>query len=262
MTQIIDCSDLSLIRQGKHLLKNLNWTLERGQNWAILGLNGAGKSSLLRVLTGEFWPSQGKIAVLGHHFGQTDMTQLRQKIGMVSSFIAERLPYDMLAEQVVLTGLYKSSILYRQYGQEELQEAYDLLHDLKAQQLIGRRYRNLSQGEKQILLVARSLMANPELLILDEATSGLDLLAREKLLDQLDQISKRPNAPTLLYVTHHAEEITQTVSHLLLLKEGQIVAQGPKEDIFQPEILQSFYGQPVSLHPLGKDRLFIQPRLD
>ncbi|MGT2666700.1 ABC transporter ATP-binding protein [Streptococcus rifensis] len=262
MTNLIHFKDVNLIRQGKVLLENLNWEVHQDEHWAILGLNGAGKSSLLRILTGEFWPSSGTVTVLGHRFGKTDMSQLRQKIGIVSSFIAERLPNDMLAEQIVLTGNYKSSILYKAFDQAELDQAKAMLRQLKAGHLIGRRYSSLSQGEKQIVLVARSLMASPELLILDEATSGLDLLARETLLSQLNQIITLAHAPLLLYVTHHAEEITSSFSHVLLLKEGKIVAQGPKKAIFQVEQLHDFYDQPVTLHPLGQERLFIQPKLD
>lgn len=262
MVKLISFEQVTLIRQGKTLLKDLNWQVETGQHWAILGLNGAGKSTLLRLLTGEFWPSKGQVAVLGHHFGHTDMTQLRQKIGIVSSFIAERLPSDMLAEQIVLTGKYKSSILYKAYGEAELEEARQMLALLRAEELIGRRYLSLSQGEKQILLVARSLMEEPQLLILDEATAGLDLLAREKLLQQLAEIANLPQAPLMLYVTHHAEEITANISHVMLLKQGQILAQGPKELILDAELLKAFYDQPVKLLELGQDRLFIQPLLD
>ncbi|MET3557946.1 iron complex transport system ATP-binding protein [Streptococcus rupicaprae] len=261
MDSIILCQAVSLKKQGKYLLKTLDWEVKPGQHWAILGLNGAGKSSLLRMLTGEFWPSQGTITVLGHRFGKTDMTSLRQKIGLVSSFIAERIPSDMLAEQVVLTGKYKSSILYKAYDQAELDQACDMLTFLKASHLIGRHYKSLSQGEKQILLVARSLMEKPQLLILDEATSGLDLLARETFLSQIEQIAKLPQAPTILYVTHHAEEITASISHILLLKKGEIVAQGAKELVFQEKILRDFYEQAVQLIGIGQERLFIQPLL-
>lgn len=262
MANLISFEAVNLSRQGRPLLKNLNWQVKDGEHWAILGLNGAGKSTLLRMLTGEFWPSTGRVEVLGHVFGQTDMTRLRQKIGMVSSFIAERLPSDMTAEQVVLTGKYKSSILYKAYSQAELDEAKQMLEQLRAGHLIGRRYVSLSQGEKQILLVARSLMEEPQLLILDEATSGLDLLAREKLLRQLTEIAQLPKAPTTLYVTHHAEEITANISHVMLLKDGQILAQGLKADMLESSRLKTFYDQPVQLLELGQERIFIQPILD
>ena len=176
---LIRLENVSLARQGKTLLSDLNWTVEKGQTWAILGLNGAGKSTLLRLLTAEFFPSEGKAEILGYTFGNGDITGLRQHIGIVSSFITERLPQHMTAEKIVLTGKYKSSILYKAYGDKELQEAKDMLTSLGAGDLIGRKYRGLSQGEKQICLIARSLMEDPDIIILDEATVGLDLFARE-----------------------------------------------------------------------------------
>lgn len=256
---IIQLKNLSLSRQGKTLLSNLNWTVEKGQTWAILGLNGAGKSTLLRLLMAEFFPSEGEAQVLGYTFGQGDITGLRQHIGIVSSFITERLPQHMTTEKIVLTGKYKSSILYKAYTEQDLQEAKDMLEGLGAGDLIGRQYHSLSQGEKQICLIARSLMEDPDIIILDEATVGLDLFAREKLLRQIDRITDLPHAPLVLYVTHHAEEITEKMDHILLLREGCIVAQGPKEDIVRPEVLADFYQNPVQIIPIDNHRFYINP---
>lgn len=258
---ILSMQQLSYRKQGKTILDNLSWEYKKGEQWAILGLNGAGKSTLLRIITAEFWKSSGELSVLGVHFGTGNIPSLRKKIGIVSSFLMERFPNDLSAEQIVLTGKYKSSILYQEYSQDEEQEALDMLHSIKASHLIGRTYASLSQGERQLLLIARSLMAEPELLIFDEATVGLDLLSRERLLTHIDYICHLPKAPAIIYVTHHAEEITHSITHVLLLKEGKIIAQGPKETILSPDILQTFYHQPVELIPLGEDRLFIKPRL-
>jgi len=217
---LIRLENVSLARQGKTLLSDLNWTVEKGQTWAILGLNGAGKSTLLRCL-----------------------------------------PKHMTAEKIVLTGKYKSSILYKAYGDKELQEAKDMLTSLGAGDLIGRKYHGLSQGEKQICLIARSLMEDPDIIILDEATVGLDLFAREKLLRQIDRITSLPHAPLVLYVTHHAEEITEKMDHILLLRQGRIVAQGPKNDIITPEVLADFYQNPVQIIPIDDHRFYINPLL-
>jgi len=217
---LIRLENVSLARQGKTLLSDLNWTVEKGQTWAILGLNGAGKSTLL-----------------------------------------QRLPKHMTAEKIVLTGKYKSSILYKAYGDKELQEAKDMLTSLGAGDLIGRKYHGLSQGEKQICLIARSLMEDPDIIILDEATVGLDLFAREKLLRQIDRITSLPHAPLVLYVTHHAEEITEKMDHILLLRQGRIVAQGPKNDIITPEVLADFYQNPVQIIPIDNHRFYINPLL-
>lgn len=258
---IISMKNVHYKRQGKTILEDINWEFKQGERWAILGLNGAGKSTLLRILMAEFWKTSGDLTVLGVEFGKGDIPSLRTKIGVVGSFLAERFPIDLTAEQIVLTGKYKSSILYREYGQAELDEAIDRLKTIKAEHLIGRTYASLSQGERQLLLIARSLMEEPAILILDEATVGLDLLARERLLHHIDHICQLPTAPVIIYVTHHAEEITDNFTHVLLLKDGMVLAQGPKEDILTPELLSDFYGNQVELIDLGEGRLFIKPIL-
>ena len=255
----LSLTNVSLERQNKKLLNNVTWQVNKGEHWAILGLNGSGKTSLLKLITAEYWTSQGSVEVLGNQFGGTDISNMRTKIGIVGSFIAERLSPHMLAEKIVLTGKYKSSILYTEYGEKELEEARQMLISIGGEHLLGRIYASLSQGEKQLLLIARSLMESPEILILDEATSGLDLFAREKLLRQIEQITNLPKAPTILYVTHHAEEITRSFTHVLLLKKGNIIAQGPKEQVLTEDILSNFYDQTVSIVPLGDDRIYIKP---
>lgn len=255
----LSLTNVSLERQNKKLLNNVTWQVNKGEHWAILGLNGSGKTSLLKLITAEYWTSQGSVEVLGNKFGGTDISNMRTKIGIVGSFIAERLSPHMLAEKIVLTGKYKSSILYTEYGEKELEEARQMLISIGGEHLLGRIYASLSQGEKQLLLIARSLMESPEILILDEATSGLDLFAREKLLRQIEQITNLPKAPTILYVTHHAEEITRSFTHVLLLKKGQIIAKGPKNEVLTETILSDFYDQKVSIVPIGDDRIYIKP---
>lgn len=255
----ITLENVTLSRQNKTLLKDITWKVNKGEHWAILGLNGSGKTSLLKLITAEYWTSQGSVEVLGNKFGGTDISNMRTKIGIVGSFIAERLSPHMLAEKIVLTGKYKSSILYTEYGEKELNEARQMLISIGGEHLLGRIYASLSQGEKQLLLIARSLMEEPEILILDEATSGLDLFAREKLLREIEQITTLPKAPTILYVTHHAEEITRSFTHVLLLKKGQIIAEGPKIEVLTETILSDFYDQKVSIVPLGDDRIYIKP---
>lgn len=255
----ITLENVTLSRQNKTLLKDITWKVNKGEHWAILGLNGSGKTSLLKLITAEYWTSQGSVEVLGNKFGGTNISNMRTKIGIVGSFIAERLSPHMLAEKIVLTGKYKSSILYTEYGEKELNEARQMLISIGGEHLLGRIYASLSQGEKQLLLIARSLMEEPEILILDEATSGLDLFAREKLLRQIEQITTLPKAPTILYVTHHAEEITHSFTHVLLLKKGNIIAKGPKNEVLTETILSDFYDQKVSIVPLGDDRIYIKP---
>ena len=261
MNNLIELQDVNLIRNRKALLKEINWQVKENECWAILGLNGAGKSTLLKLLMSEYWASSGQVTVLGTRFGEGGIPELRKRIGIVSSFISERLPEHLLTEQIVLTGQYKSSILYAAYGEEELNWARDMLTSIGASSLIGRKYRELSQGEKQTVLIARSLMDQPDLIIFDEASSGLDLFAREKLLRQIHHIKQLDHAPTMIYVTHHAEEITTDMTHVLLLKHGQVVEQGPKEKILTPHVLSHFYEAPVSLIDLGDERLFVKPEI-
>ncbi|MFC5630642.1 MULTISPECIES: ABC transporter ATP-binding protein [Streptococcus] len=257
---IISFDNVSFRQQGKTILKNINWQVESGQTWAILGLNGSGKTTLLKLIMAEHWPSHGQISILDKSFGQEDMTSIRNRIGVVGSFISERLPKNMLAEKIVLTGKYKSSILYKAYGEVELNEARHMLLSLGGEHLLGRIYASLSQGEKQLLLIARSLMENPDIIILDEATSGLDLFAREQLLAQIGKISQLPHAPTVIYVTHHAEEITKQMSHVLLLRQGKIIAQGKKKDILKEDTLSTFYQNPVTIIPIDEDRVYVHPK--
>ena len=258
---LIHMEHVSLVRQGKSLLSDLNWTVEKGQSWAILGLNGAGKSTLLRLIMAEYWKTDGQVSVLGTTFGQGDVSSLRQRIGVVGTFIAERLPQHFTSEQIILTGATKSSILYKPYDEADLEQARDMLQSLDGDFLVGRRYASLSQGEKQLVLIARSLMEQPDIIILDEATSGLDLFAKEHLLDHIDRIKSLPQAPLLLFVTHHADEITRTFDHVLLLKDGKIAAQGEKNTVLTSDILSNFYGTPVSLVPIGDERIYIRPEV-
>lgn len=258
---IISMKNVSLRKQGKNLLTGINWTVEKGQTWAILGLNGAGKTTLLKLIMAEHYPTDGQTEILDVPFGQGDISEIRKRIGIVSGFISDRLSLQMVAEQAVLTGKYKSSILYKEYGKKELGEARDMLTRLDGEKLIGRRLHTLSQGERQLIMIARCLMEEPDIIILDEATVGLDLFAREKLLKQIDRITDLPQAPTVLYVTHHAEEITQKMDHVLLLKQGRIIAQGKKEDIITVPTLTKFFDNQVSIIPIDNHRFFIRPEL-
>lgn len=257
---IISFNKVSYRQQGQTILNNIDWHVQKGESWAILGLNGSGKTSLLKLLIAEQWASHGQISVLGKVFGQEDMTAIRTKIGVVGSFISERLPKHLLAEKIVLTGKYKSSILYKAYDESDLNQAKDMLISLGGKHLIGRIYASLSQGEKQLLLIARSLMENPDIIILDEATSGLDLFAREQLLAQIVNIRHLPHAPTIIYVTHHAEEITEHLSHVLLLRQGEVIAQGQKKDVLKEDILSDFYQHPVRVISVDDNRVYIHPQ--
>lgn len=260
--EILSLKNLSYQKQGKQILDQINWTVNEGETWAILGLNGAGKSSLLRLITAEFWASQGQIQLLGVPFGKGDIPALRKKIGIVGTHIAERFAASMKAEEIVLTGRYKSSLLYTQIKKEEMNLAKELLSQLGNGNLIGRTYASLSQGERQSVLIARALMDQPQVLILDEASNGLDLFAKEALLKQVGQLAQLEQLPLLIYVTHHIDEISDSFSHLLLLKDGHIHSQGPKDQILDQANLSDFYGRDIKKIPLEDGRYYILDRGD
>lgn len=245
---IINLKNVNLTRNKKEILKDITWKVNPGENWVILGLNGSGKSSLLKLILAEEWKTSGEITVLNTQFGNGEIPKLRKRISVVGSFIAERFQPNIKAENLVYTGKFNSSMLYKPYTDQELDEARQLLRQMGAKSLIGRNYASLSQGEKQVLLIARSLILKPELLILDEATNGLDLFAKEKLLKQLQQINQLKNAPTLIYISHHPDEITDIFTHLLLLREGKVIQSGKKENLLNEKILIDFYQEKVEVH--------------
>lgn len=256
---ILSFENVSYIRDKKQILSEVSWTVEPGENWAVMGLNASGKSSLIKLIMAEQWKTSGNLTVLGCEFGRDEIPALRQKIAIVGSFIAERFSHGIRAENLVYTGKFNSSMLYKPFTDEELDEARELMRQVGAEKLIGRTYANLSQGEKQLLLIARSLMIKPDILILDEATNGLDLFAKERLLDRLHEITSMQNAPTLLYITHHPDEITADFDKVLLLRRGQVIQAGKRDAILTDTVLSDFYESPVSIQNFQGKR-FVIPR--
>ena len=257
---IISLKNVNLTRNKTEILKNITWQVNQGENWVILGLNGSGKSSLLKLILAEEWKSSGQLRVLGTEFGKGEIPKLRKRISVVGSFIAERFHSNIKAENLVYTGKFNSSMLYKPYRDQELDEARNLLMKIGAEALIGRTYGSLSQGEKQVLLIARSLILKPELLILDEATNGLDLFAKENLLKQLEQINKLENGPTIIYITHHPDEISDTFTHLLLLRAGEVVQAGKKDDLLNEKILTDFYQENIEIQRIKHKYFIIQSK--
>lgn len=252
--------NVSFIRDKKTLLNNVNWKVDVSENWAILGLNGAGKTLLLQLICGYLWPSSGRLEVLGQIFGEASIPELQRRIGWVSTALQYRMKNWETAEKIVLSGKFASIGLYQSYTEAELEHAKQILIDAGGESLIGKRYDVLSQGERQLVLISRALMTNPELLILDEPCNGLDLFAREKLLTQIQQIANQDEHPTLLYVTHHTEEILPCFNHLMLLKDGEIFAKGKQEELFGEEKLADFYAEPIQIIPLKNERFAVYPK--
>ncbi|EHL5791398.1 TPA: ABC transporter ATP-binding protein [Listeria monocytogenes] len=247
-------------RDNKTILSDINWVVKEKENWAILGLNGSGKTTLLQLLNGYLWPSSGKLQVLGQVFGQTSLPELRKSIGWVSNALDHQLKDYELSEQIVLSGKFASIGIYAKVTADEMALAKKLLIDCGGISLIGKPYKILSQGEHQIVLIARALMANPKLLILDEPCNGLDLFAKERLLERIKKIAELPESPTMLFVTHHTEEILPCFDNIILLRDGEITHHGKTENLLSEEVLQDFYQKPVELIRIKDGSIAVYPK--
>lgn len=257
---VILLENVSFNRQDKKILQDINWTIDQGQHWALLGLNGSGKSSIINILTGYHFPSSGQVKVLNQPFGKTSIPKLQRRIGIVSAWIGQQMPSHLSVLKTIISGKFASIGVYQQIQAEDIQQAEDLLETFHFTEFRDRPLNNLSQGEKQVVLILRALMTEPELLILDEPTSGLDLFAREKLLDMLRKLAKeKPNVSQLM-VTHHTEEIISLYDNICLIKDGKIFDQGTRQEMMQSELLHQFYDRPVKLTPFkDDDRVLVIP---
>lgn len=251
---IIEAKHVSIIRETKYILKDINWSVMDGEHWAILGLNGSGKTTLLDMLNGYIFPSKGEMTVLGQTFGRYDWRELRKSIGWVSTALQERLYVNETVEDIVLSGKFASIGLYEETDSEDRSYARSLLSRLDCLKLSGRIFQTLSQGEKQRVLIARGLMSAPRLLILDEPCTGLDIFAKEKLLSIIEKLSSEKDAPTIIYVTHLTEEILPTFSHTLLLRRGEVHSAGETASVLTEENLTDFLEAPVRCEKSG-DRI-------
>lgn len=246
---IVSVEDVVWKRKGEPILNGITWAVRQGEHWAILGLNGCGKTSLLNMICGYEWPSSGKIYVLGQQLGKIDLHELRKKIGLVSLSMLDRYQSrgHLSVLEVALSGKFASIGLYEKVSEEDRERAISLLERFRVLHLADKPFFTLSQGEKQKVLIARAWMANPALIILDEPCNGLDILAREDLLHTIEELAASSHGPTLLYVTHRTEEIMPSFSHALLLKEGKVVAQGKKEDVLTASYLEETFQLPLNL---------------
>lgn len=248
MSAILNLEEISVHRGDKAILGPLSWQVLEGQRWVVLGPNGAGKTTLLQICASLIHPTTGKIEILGQQLGKVDVFELRTRIGLTSSALVEQLPSDELVIDAVLTAAY--AVLGRwqeKYDLWDESRAMALLTALGVRELGDRTFGTLSEGEKKRVQIARALMADPELLLLDEPASSLDLGGREDLLKRIEVFAKDPLAPATVIVTHHIEEIPAGTSHALLLKDGVVVASGEVNQVITDENLTSAYGLPISV---------------
>ncbi|MYM18969.1 ATP-binding cassette domain-containing protein [Brevibacterium sp. 5221] len=248
MSDVLKLEGVSVRRGDNRLLDGLSVKIEEGQHWAVLGPNGAGKTTFLEIAAGRLFPTQGEVEILGERLGRVDVFELRPRIGYASASLARHIPTGETVADAVVTAAY--GVLGRwteEYDELDVERAHDLLSAFGVDELAERRFGSLSEGEKKRVQIARSLMTDPELLLLDEPASGLDLGGREELLAALTEILSDRHAPATIMVTHHVEEIPAGTTHLLLIKRGRAVAAGTLEEALTQENLSEAFGMPISL---------------
>ncbi|MGL5830356.1 MAG: ABC transporter ATP-binding protein, partial [Angustibacter sp.] len=230
------------------LLADVTWQISEGERWVVLGPNGAGKSTLLNLAAARLHPTSGTLSLLGRPLGRTDVFDLRPRIGLAGATIAVRIPAAERVQDVVLTAAYAVTGRWtEQYGRVDTRRAETLLASVGIAGLADRTFGTLSEGERQRVLIARALMADPELLLLDEPAAGLDLVARADLGQRLAQLAADPSAPAMVLVTHQVEEIPEHFTDILLLRQGQVIAAGPISQALTEETLSATFGAPVRL---------------
>ncbi|WP_327101311.1 ABC transporter ATP-binding protein [Nocardia vinacea] len=245
---LIDFTDVTIRRSGHTLVGPVTWQVELDERWVVLGPNGAGKTSLLRMAAAEVHPTSGIAHLLGEVIGKTDVSELRPRIGWSSASVASRIPRDEKVSDLVVSAGYAVLGRWRErYDDMDTDRAIDMLESLGAEHLSDRTYGTLSEGERKRVLIARAMMTDPELLLLDEPAAGLDLGGREELVERLGDLASDPDSPAMVLVTHHVEEIPPGFTHGLLLNEGAVVAQGLLPDVLTAENLSEAFRQSIAL---------------
>jgi iron complex transport system ATP-binding protein len=242
---MIDLTHISFIREERAILQDVNLHVNEGEHWVILGKNGSGKTTLLELLNGYEFPSSGQVEVLGNRYGQCDVREVRKSIGYISQSLFEKLNLSDPVWQVVATGEYAFLRFYQEISDEVKEKAGRMLERVRLAHLRDQPLGTLSQGERKKVMLARSLMLNPAILIMDEPAAGLDLYERERLLNDINELSRQKI--TVIYVTHHIEEIIPLFTHVALIEQGKLVAAGPKKDVLTSELLLRTFDVKVSL---------------
>ena len=247
---VLELKNVSFVRE-KTLLDDIDWRVRQGEHWIILGRNGAGKTLLLQIVAGYIWPTKGRVSVLRERYGQVDLRELRQRIGWVSSALKVRIPGGNTALRVVLSGAFASFGLYEKPSQEIIERAGRLMGEMGLGDLAEKRFKNLSHGEQQRVILARCLMPGPELLILDEPCAGLDMAAGFKFLDLIAGMAAEEGGPTLLMVTHRLDEIVAGLTHGLLMHQGRILASGPLDMVMTDRMVSRTMEIPLSVQRIN-----------
>ncbi len=242
MAPVVELTGVSIVRGDATLLDKVSWRIEESDRWVIIGPNGAGKTTMLQILAAQLHPSSGTAEILGERLGRVDVFELRPRIGVASAALADRIPRHERVADVVVSAAYAVMGRWREtYEQADFERAVELMAQLRVGQLAYRTFGTLSEGERKRVQIARALMTDPELLLLDEPAAGLDLAGREGLVATLSELCTDPFAPTTVLVTHHVEEIPVGITHALLLKKGGVLAAGPIDEVLTDERLSETF---------------------
>jgi iron complex transport system ATP-binding protein len=248
MPPLVALKDVTVLRSGRAIIDRLSWSVNTGERWVIIGPNGAGKTTVLSLLSSYLFPSSGSVSILGDTLGRVDSAEIKMRVGMTSASLLSLLPEDERVGDIVLSSAYAVFGRWNEeYDPWDESRSSALLATLGVKELRDRIFFTLSEGEKKRVMIARALMPDPELLLMDEPAAGLDLGGREDLLQRISAFAADPSAPATITVTHHLEEIPAGTSHLLVLKSGRSFAQGPIEATLTSEMLSELYGIPLQL---------------
>ena len=252
MVSVLEFDDVSLTRDDSTILSGVMWTVEGSDRWVVLGPNGAGKTTLLQLAASLLHPSLGRVTVLEEEIGHSDLFALRPRIGFASTAMARRLPADERVIDVVMTAAHSVTGRWNEeYEDVDERRARRVLREWRLDRFEDRRFGSLSDGEQKRVQIARSIMTDPELLLLDEPAASLDLGAREELLGLLGAFASSPDSPAMIMVTHHVEEIPAGFTHALLLAEGRVTASGPLDEVITGERLSETFGLALQVHRDG-----------
>jgi iron complex transport system ATP-binding protein len=244
--EVVRLNGVGVRRGSSMLLRDVSWTVRADERWVVIGPNGAGKTTLLQVTAAQLYPSEGSAEVLGERLGGTDVFDLRPRIGLASAALADRVPPSEKVIDLVLTASYAIVGRWKEeYDSSDVTRAVELLDALGCAHLIRRRFATLSEGERKRVQIARALMPDPELLLLDEPAAGLDLGGREDLLRRISVLAHDRSAPTMVMVTHHVEEVADGFTHAMLMRRGTVLAAGRLADVFTEPSLSKCFGVPL-----------------